>query len=146
LLAVEQRMLRAEFIFMTGGEVVDEVEEAEHSDDLAQGRLENQGQIELLNAMREMSRAETRLNGADTAQALVFERAALAALQKAFDRRRYFLRTLPERARIDQTRRFSGDVSAARPRRPDAASPASDPTAVVLRDALKSLATAIESG
>ncbi len=115
LLAVEQRMVRAEFVFMTGGEVVDEVEEAEHSHDLEQGRFENEGQIELLNATREMSRAEARLNAGDTVQALVFERSALAALQRAFDRRRYFLRTLPERTRIDQARRLSGDASTAHP-------------------------------
>ena len=42
-----------------------------------------------------MSRAEARLNSADTTEALVNERAALRALQRAFDRRRYLLRTLP---------------------------------------------------
>ena len=62
---------------------------------------ENQSQVDLLAAIREMSRAEARLNDGDTGQALVFERAALKALQRAFDRRRYLLRTLPERTRID---------------------------------------------
>jgi hypothetical protein len=143
LLAVEQRMVRAEFVFMTGGEVVDEIEEAEHAHDLAEGRLENQGQVELLNAMREMSRAEARLNSADTAQALIFERAALAALQKAFDRRRYFLRTLPERTRIDPSRRFAGDVSSARPRRPDAAMNTRNDNVDRLRQTLRELSDAI---
>ena len=101
LLAIEQRMVKAEFVFMTGGEVEDEVAEAEAGHELAEGRGENQSQVDLLAAMREMSRAEARLNAGDTAQALVFERAALRALQRAFDRRRYLLRTLPERARID---------------------------------------------
>lgn len=141
-LAVEQRMVRAEFLFMTGGEVVDEVEEAEHAHELATGRFENQGQVELLNAIREMSRAESRLNAADTAQALVFERAALAALQRAFDRRRYFLRTLPERARIDQTRRLSGDVTAARSSTRTALTRPSDTRADAIRQAMADLATA----
>jgi hypothetical protein len=113
-LAVEQRMVRAEFVFMTGGEVDDEIVEAEHSDQLVEGRFENEGQVELLNAVRAMSRAEAALNDADTARALTFERAALAALQRAFDRRRYLLRTLPERARIDLDRRLTGDRAAAR--------------------------------
>lgn len=142
LLAVEQRMVRAEFVFLMGGEVVDEVEEAAHALDLEQGRLENQGQIELLNATREMARAEARLNAADTAQALGYERAALAALQRAFDRRRYFLRTLPERTRIDTTRRLSGDTSTARPR---AAAPPSLPAEAMvdeLRHLLRELAAA----
>lgn len=111
MLALEQRSVRAEFVFMTGGDVQDEVAEAEHSHELAEGRFENEGQAELLAAIREMSRAEARLNAGDTEQALVFERAALRALQRAFDRRRYLLRTLPERTRIDPERRLSGDLA-----------------------------------
>jgi hypothetical protein len=114
LLAVEQRMVKAEFVFMTGGEVEDEVEEAASAHELAEGRSENSGQVELLTAIREMSRAEARLNAADTARALDFERAALKALQRAFDRRRYLLRTLPERARIDVARRLTGELNSAR--------------------------------
>ena len=114
LLAIEQRMVKAEFEFMTGGVVKDEIEEAAHSHELAEGRFENTGQVELLTAIREMSRAEARLNSADTTQALVYERAALAALQRAFDRRRYLLRTLPERARVDLSRRLSGVLETAR--------------------------------
>ena len=81
LLAIEQRMVRAEFVFMSGGEVQDEVEEAAQSHELVEGRLENEGQVALLDAIREMSRAEARLNAGDTTPALGFERAALAALQ-----------------------------------------------------------------
>lgn len=146
LLAVEQRMVRAEFLFMTGGEVVDEVEEAEHAHELASGRFENQGQVELLNAIREMSRAEARLNGADTTEALVFERAALAALQRAFDRRRYFLRTLPERARIDPTRRLSGDASAARSSTRGVVTRPANPRADAIRQVMVDLAAAAGSG
>ncbi len=144
LLATEQRRVRAEFLFMTGGEVVDEVEEAEQSHELAQGRLENRGQIELLTAIREMSRAEARLNAADTTQALVFERAALAALQRAFDRRRYFLRTLPERTRIDLTRRLSGDIGPARSSLRPAPPTHDDPMVTALRRVLVDLSAAIE--
>jgi hypothetical protein len=107
-------MVKAEFVFMTGGEVEDEVAEAQHSHELAEGRMENSAQVELLTAIREMSRAEARLNAADTAAALTFERAALAALQRAFDRRRYLLRTLPERTRIDLSRRLTGELATAR--------------------------------
>jgi hypothetical protein len=145
LLAVEQRRVRAEFLFMTGGEVVDEVEEAEQSHELAQGRLENRGQIELLTAIREMFRAEARLNAADTKEALVFERAALAALQRAFDRRRYFLRTLPERTRIDPARRLSGDISTARSSTRSAARAEEDASVTALRRALVDLSTAVET-
>lgn len=108
-LAVEQRMVRSEVVFLSGGEVQDEVEEAAHSHELQEGRLENAGRAEMVRALTEMSRAEARLNAGDTTGALVYERLALEALQRAFDRRRYFLRTLPERARIDLSRRLSGD-------------------------------------
>ena len=122
-LAIEQRMVRSEVVFLSGGEVEDEVEEAAQSDELQEGRLENAGRAEMLRAINEMSRAEARLNAGDTVEALVFERAALKALQRAFDRRRYFLRTMPERARIDASRRLSGDrkdaQSFTRPSAPD---------------------------
>ena len=122
-LAIEQRMVRSEVVFLSGGEVEDEVEEAAQSDELQEGRLENAGRAEMLRAINEMSRAEARLNAGDTVEALVFERAALKALQRAFDRRRYFLRTMPERARIDASRRLSGDrkdaQSFTRPLAPD---------------------------
>jgi hypothetical protein len=136
LLAVEQRMVRAEFVFMTGGHVEDEVAEAEAGHEIVEGRLENEAQVELLNAIREMSRAEARLNDGDTGQALVFERAALRALQRAFDRRRYLLRTLPERTRIDLARRLTGDRQDARPRRQTAATAPADPIVNAARGAL----------
>ncbi|MEW6320315.1 MAG: DUF4175 family protein [Acidobacteriota bacterium] len=139
-LAVEQRMVKAEFVFMTGGEVQDEVEEAAHSHELAEGRMENEGQRELLAAIREMSRAEARLNEGDTARALTFERAALAALQRAFDRRRYFLRTLSERARIDPTRRLTGARDTASPGRRRAAIDTPSPEMEAVRRALAALA------
>jgi hypothetical protein len=113
-LSAEQRMVRAEFVFMTGGHVHDEVEEAEASNELAEGRFENEAMIEMIAASSHMSRAERHLIDGDTAQALVAERLALTALQRAFDRRRYFLRTTPERSRIDLDRRLSGPLDEAR--------------------------------
>jgi hypothetical protein len=111
---MEQRMVRAEVVFLSGGEVEDEVAEAEQSSELQEGRLQNAGRSEMMLAINEMSRAEARLNAGDTAGALAFERAALAALQRAFDRRRYFLRTLGERSRIDPSRRLTGNSASAR--------------------------------
>jgi len=144
-LAVEQRMVRSEVVFLSGGEIEDEVEEAAHSHELQEGRLENAGRAEMLRAMNEMSRAEARLNAGDTGGALVFERLALQALQRAFDRRRYFLRTLPERSRIDLSRRLSGDRSQAgsSTRRP--AEPDDDPLWKE-RELMRELSQASESG
>jgi hypothetical protein len=139
LLAVEQRMVKAEFVFMTGGHVEDELEEAAHSHELAEGRMENSAQVELLNAIREMSRAEARLNAADVESALQFERAALKALQRAFDRRRYLLRTLPERTRIDPSRRLTGELDSARSSSTDSIRPASDATLRNAREMLREL-------
>jgi hypothetical protein len=146
LLAIEQRMVKAEFVFMTGGEVADEVEEATHAHELAEGRLENTGQVELLAAIREMSRAEARLNAADTAEALEFERAALKALQRAFDRRRYLLRTLPERARIDVSRRLTGELASAQSSSLARAASAEDAVAAHARALWRDLGTASAPG
>jgi hypothetical protein len=56
-LAVEQRMVRSETLFLMGahGEVADEEEEAEHSNEIQEGRLENRGQADLREATRLMS-------------------------------------------------------------------------------------------
>jgi len=143
LLAVEQRMVKAEFVFMTGGEVADEVAEAEHAHELVEGRFENAAQLELLTAIREMSRAEARLNAADTTEALTFERAALAALQRAFDRRRYLLRTLPERTRVDPARRLAGDRSAAHGSARPLSDPAVDPAVAHARQVMIDLGNAV---
>src|SRR5207253_4314488 len=65
-LAVEQRMIRAEFVFMLGGEVEDEEVEAAQSTELQEGRLANRGQRDLRAATVAMSQAEKLLTGADT--------------------------------------------------------------------------------
>ena len=64
----------------------------------------------MMRALNAMSRAEALLNDGRPREALVFEREALASLERALDRRRYFLRTLPDRSRIDVTRRLTGDA------------------------------------
>lgn len=109
-LAVAQRRVRAEFVFMLGGEVADEVEEAAHSHEVEAGRLDNRGQSDLTEAVRQMSQAERRLTAAAVREALPYEYQALAALQAAFGKARYFMRTLPTPVQVDETRRLTGDL------------------------------------
>jgi hypothetical protein len=113
-IAAEQRTVRATFVFMMGGEVEDEEEEAAHSHEIGEGRLENAARRDMLEAVRHMMQVETQLAVPDTGQAIPPARAAVAALERAFGRRRYFLRTLPVRSRIDPSRRLSGDLTEAR--------------------------------
>ena len=108
-LAVAQRRVRAEFVFMLGGEVEDEFEEAAHAHEVEEGRQANQGKGDLTEAVRQMSQAETRLTARDVREALPYEYRALAALQAAFGKARYFMRTLPAAVQIDATRRLQGD-------------------------------------
>jgi hypothetical protein len=150
MLAVEQRMVRNEFLFSMGshGHVEDEVEEAESSDEVQAGRLENRGQAELTAATRLMTLSERHLIATDTTEALKAMRNAQAAVQKALSRHRYFLRTMPVRGEIDLTRRLTGDLSEAG----SARWPANDQTPdarrtrvrAILAD-LASLASALES-
>lgn len=142
LLAIEQRMVRAEVVFLGGGEVQDEIEEAAHSHEVAEGRLENTGRAEMLRAINFMSRAETELNDGRAPEALVLEREALKSLERAFDRRRYFLRTLPDRSRIDTTRRLTGNLTEARSWMRDGSRVESDPVLVRDRALMRELASA----
>jgi hypothetical protein len=130
-LAVEQRMVRSETLFLMGahGEVEDEEAEAEHSNEIQEGRLENRGQADLRQATRLMSAAERSLLTADTGAALPAQRAALAAMQRALSKQRYFLRTMPVRSQIDLTRRLSGELGEARPWSRDPRRADSDPAA-----------------
>lgn len=118
-LAAEQRSVRAEFVFMMGGELAEEVEEAnigdlneeqhvEADDEAIAGRLENQGRFALIRAIRSMSRAFAALNEGELATALIEEKLALDFLQGAFARTRYILRALTEREQIDLERRLTG--------------------------------------
>jgi hypothetical protein len=142
MIGIEQRMVRAEVVFLSGGEVEDEVEEAAHSHELAEGRLENPGRADMVRALNFMSRAEAQLNDGNAAEALVFERQALASLERALDRRRYFLRTLPDRSRIDPTRRLTGERREARSWSRDRAVPGT-PSAQV-RPVMAALAAALD--
>jgi hypothetical protein len=146
MIAIEQRMVRAEVVFLGGGEVEDEVEEAAHSHELAEGRMQNTGRAEMMRALNAMSRAEALLNDGRAKEALVFEREALASLERALDRRRYFLRTLPDRSRIDITRRLTGTRAEARSWLRDEAVTA-DATAIAAhRRVMHSLVSAASGG
>jgi hypothetical protein len=112
-IAAEQRSVRANFIFLTGGQVEDEVEEAEHSHEIQEGRLENTARREIGIAIQHMGRADQSLIAVDTSAALAAARAAVEALQRAFGRNRYILKTLPVRSRIDPARRLTGDLERA---------------------------------
>ncbi len=112
-IAAEQRAVRANFIFLTGGTVEDEAEEAEHSHEIQEGRLENTARQEISRAIQHMGRVEQALAAISIGDALPPAKAAVEALQRAFGRNRYFLRTLPVRSRIDPARRLSGELSSA---------------------------------
>src|SRR6185295_7286215 len=148
-IAAEQRRVRAEFVFMMGGELADagidtgelhEEAEAAGEHDLAAGRLANQGRTDLLRAIRSMSLAATSLMAATVPKALVDERAALASLQRAFARSRYILRTLTQRERLDLSRRLTGTLAAlVRDTRPTATA-SDNPRLAELRRSLSGLA------
>jgi hypothetical protein len=133
-LAVEQRMIRAEFVFMLGGEVEDEEVEAEQSTELQEGRLQNRGQRDLRAATIAMSQAEKLLTGANTSDALTAERAAVAALQRAFSRDRYILRALATRSQLDPQRRLTGNLSQAVDWRRETSHGGENRRAVLLQD------------
>ena len=158
-IAAEQRRVRAEFVFMMGGELAEEVapdatgiselneeEEAEASDDILAGRLANRGRVELVRAIRAMSEANAKLGDMDVPGALKDEVRALEHLQNAFSRTRYLLRTLTLRERLDLTRRLTGALAdAGRDLRPIPES-AADPRTASLRDALAGIATLSAAG
>ena len=154
-IAAEQRKVRAEFVFMMGGELADapdpdanisdlnEETEAQGEEDLAAGRMVNQGRIALLRAIRSMSRAATSLTVAELPPALTHERAALAQLERAFSRSRILLRALTEREKLDLSRRLTGSLAdAARDTRPSA-QPVADTRLVALRRSLAGIAALV---
>jgi hypothetical protein len=138
-IAAEQRSVRANFIFLTGGHVEDEEEEAEHSHEIQEGRLEHSARREIGDAIQHMSRAEQALIAVDTGAALPPARAAVEALQRAFGRNRYFLRTLPSRSRIDLARRLSGDLGEAASSQRVVADAVTSPAVQAARDMLTEL-------
>lgn len=149
VLAALQRSVRAEFVFMMGGELAEEVEQAaagigdldeeshaEADDEAIAGRLENQGRVALIRAIRSMSRAYDALTRSALEEALTEERLALDQLQAAFSRTRYILRALTQREQLDPARRLTGALDdAGRDVRPSA-QPSPDQRLAALRDAL----------
>ena len=135
-IAAEQRAVRGNFVFLMGGHVEDEEEEAEHSNEILEGRLENTARREIWRAVTHMSAVEQSLAAYETAPALAAAIRAVEALQRAFTRNRYILRTLPARLRIDPSRRLSGELDEVKnddrptPRATD------DPDVVLARDLL----------
>ena len=138
-IAAEQRAVRANFIFLLGGEVEDEEAEAEASHEISEGRLVNQARREIVSATILMGDVEKALAAVATGQALPPARAAVKALQRAFGHSRYLLRALPSRVRIDPARRLSGDVSAAADWDRALAPPAPDAVTEAARGALTDL-------
>ena len=146
-IAAEQRSVRAEFIFMMGGELegvtsggeeLNEEAEAAGEADLLAGRARNRGRIDLLIATRRMSEAAGALTTTDLAKALPAERAALDALQRAFAKDRYLLRAFATRERPDPARRMTGTLKETTSDRRPAEAPPADPSIDTLRRALGS--------
>ena len=147
----EQRRVRAEFLFMLGGEMgadpaadtsmtnINETQEVEQEADLAAGREAMGGRIAVLSAIRSMSRAGRSLNDTDVETALTHERAALKQLELAFSRTRIILRALSERERLDSARRLTGEFSDAVNARRAAATPTTDKRAAELRAVLSGI-------
>ena len=121
LIAAEQRSVRANFIFLLGGHVEDEEEEAAQSTEISEGRLMNTARRDINAAIREMTKTEQGLVAVDTSVALVAARAAVTALQRAFGHSRYFLRTVAVRSRVDPSRRLTGNLAGAATWRREAA-------------------------
>lgn len=113
-IAAEQRAVRANFIFLMGGHVEDEEIEAEQSHEIQEGRLENTARRDINTAIGHMTRVEQGLAGANIRSALPPARLAVEALQRAFGRSRYLLRSLAVRSRLDMSRRLVGDTARAR--------------------------------
>jgi len=113
-IAAEQRAVKANFIFLMGGQVEDEDVEAEQSPEIQEGRLENTARREISRSVDHMTRTEQALTTTDTGSALRQARLAVEALQRAFGRNRYILRSLATRDRIDPSRRLTGKLDGAR--------------------------------
>jgi hypothetical protein len=145
-LGVEQRMIRAEFVFMLGGEINDEEVEAEQSVELQAGRLQNRGQRDLRAATIAMSQAEKLLAGANTGEALIAERAAVTALQRAFSRDRYILRALATRSQLDAARRLTGSLADATGWRRVAPDVPANRRTALLQDLLRGISELIAPG
>lgn len=121
-IAVEQRRVRAEFVFMMGGELAEDVsggdvlgdlnehQHAEADADLSAGRVRNEGRAAVFAAIRAMSRTTTALSDTVLPSALASAREAVGHLERAFSSARFLMRPLVEREAIDPTRRLSGSL------------------------------------
>jgi len=150
-LAAEQRSIRAEFVFMMGGELADDANdhlghmhlneeaEAEAEDDILAGRLANQGRLEMTRAIRSMSAAAQLLTGGDLTAALAEERRALASLERALARSRFILRALSTRERVDPARRLTGNAAGALSSVRPVYVTTADSVALTLRDGVRLL-------
>ena len=69
-IAAEQRAVRANFVFLMGGQVEDEEAEAEHSHEIQEGRLENTARREIVDAIQHMGKVEVGLAAINTTAAL----------------------------------------------------------------------------
>ncbi|HEX3927703.1 MAG TPA: DUF4175 family protein [Gemmatimonadales bacterium] len=154
-IAAEQRRVRAEFVFMMGGELgseptsmseLNETAEAEGESELAAGRMVNEGRDALLGAIRFMSRADKSLTDATLPEALGYEHQALTQLQRAFSHKRLILRALTEHERLDLTRRLTGALGAVTSDVLPATTPPVDPRATALRRSLVSIASLAGTG
>ena len=112
-IAAEQRTVRANFVFLLGGHVEDEEVEAEQSHEIQEGRLENTARKDINTAISHMTRAEQGLTAVNLAGALPPARSAVEALQRAFGKSRYLLRSLAVRSRLDPSRRLTGNLAEA---------------------------------
>jgi hypothetical protein len=139
MIAAEQRSVRAELVFMTGGHFEDEFVEAAHEDDISDGRMDNSGRADLGRAIREMSRASAELTEGNVKVALEAEKTALAMMQRALSRRRFILRTLTQREAIDDTRRLTGTLTDLARTKRVTADPEVSPAVVALRQGLAQL-------
>lgn len=151
-IAVEQRRVRAEFVFMMGGELADEPlpdadmttlneeAEAEGEADILDGRGANRGRLALVRAVRAMSAVVTFLNQGDVTSALPPAKSALKDLEQAFSHTRIILRALTQAERLDLTRRMTGELlEAGRDVRPVPV-PNGNPRVVALRSVLSTVA------
>jgi hypothetical protein len=149
-IAAEQRAVRANFVFLMGGHIEDEEEEAAHEHEVQEGRLENTARREISRAVSHMTFAEQGLTAVDTARALEQAKLAVDALQRAFGRNRYLLRALPVRSRIDPSRRLTGKLDDASTWAVLLAPPLADKEAEAARELLirlvASVAPAVEAG
>jgi hypothetical protein len=96
-----------------------------------------------------MGKVEVGLAAISTAAALPPARAAVEALQRAFGRNRYILRTLPVRSRVDPSRRLTGEISAASDWRRELSPPVPDAAVEAARTLLArllDLAPSVKSG